>query len=714
MTFQNRFKYALIVCAAAVILSAPARAGVCRHCVDFTPKAIVLPAKKADDPGLRFAAQYLADTMGQLYATAPVIVSDKEFSFHADQEGIVVVGRDNEMIDDYKLQGFLYPERMPPEALFIKAGVMPRGTNPVIVVHGNEQAEGSPGVYRGMIFGLTYLAERLMVNPRAVFDIDEYRAPRFPLRLMSGDDPETALKFGYNTVFTPHSHANVVLLEEADPDMFYKHGKERDAVAARRREYQAGLTLHRGYHLDSISSSDEFEFHRAVLKSPFGKKITPGGDSERICFCAPETWQLYTAKYNELFRDFPGVDYTMIRLGENYAEGDYFGNTVVDKEFWNYCPACQTDKYDERIAKLIKKTLPLVTQDGRRYIHRTWDTNSDTFHSNPEMYRHILDLLTEKQPDGTVKKLPDIDNLIFSVKYTATDFWRYNFPNATIGEGDVAQIIEFQCQREYEGKGAFPNFIGEQLSEAYRYSAEHGAAGIWNWHHGGGWNGPYLKTDMWNQANIYAAAHLAWNPDTPAETLAYEWALMNFGKENADTITEILLLSDDAVLKLVYFEAYADLKDDPWMPNENWVRDDVIKGGDRLRKIYDRARDFVPEMVQEKEQGVRDVEKMLLLAENLVLPEEEKIPIVDTLWYELRWARVLRSYAGAYFYFCRWQDTGSASDRKMAEMYSQSWLHDWGNFQSAVPERAWVASLYRDDGMEKTIKMIFDQLPRTK
>lgn len=52
-------------------------------------------------------------------------------------------------------------------------------------------------------------------------------------------------------------------------------------------------------------------------------------------------------------------------------------------------------------------------------------------------------------------------NLLVAVKHTQLDYWRTVPFNPTIGIGHHRQIIEVQCQREYEGKGAYPNYVGQ-------------------------------------------------------------------------------------------------------------------------------------------------------------------------------------------------------------------------------------------------------------
>lgn len=683
-------RYFVLLILVALAGRGTAAAAPCAHCVDYTPGYIVLPAATADNQGLLLAAGMLADAMGELYATAPAIISDRDFTMPHDGRGVVIVGAANKLVKDYDLGVYMEKRALRPESHGITTVDIPGGS-PALLVYGAD--------IRGEMFGLAYLAERLRLAPRRVLGVKELREPHFPIRIMSGDPVETAVRFGYNTVFTPHSHNNVVLLEDYDKDMFFQHDKQRGYLMERRAQFADALARQQALNIDSISSGDEFEFHKAVLKRPWAAELLRGGAESWLCFCNPRLWDLYAAKYREILGGFKDLDYIMLRLGENYAGGDYFGNVPATKEFWKHCPACMGDGYADRIATLINRTQKIVSGDHKRmYIHRTWDTNSDTFHTSPDMYREILSKVQSKE------------NLYLSVKYTKTDFWMYNEFNETIGQDGAPQIVEFQCAREYEGKGAFPNYIGAHAAGGYRHAAAGGAAGAWNWHHGGGWDGPYPKTDLWNQANIYTAAHLAWNPALDPGDLAREWGALTFGAEDAEKIAKLLAMSTEAVRKLIYFEAYAQAKGDPWMPNENWVRDDVIKGSGPLRKIYTAASASVDHMVREKEDAVLLIQDMLGIAKDLSAPAELRQSAVQSLEYELALARVLRSYAAAYLYYCRWKETGAETDRAKAFAYANQWERDWDTYTRAIPGLKWSASLYRDDGMVETIREVLADL----
>ena len=56
---------------------------------------------------------------------------------------------------------------------------------------------------------------------------------------------------------------------------------------------------------------------------------------------------------------------------------------------------------------------------------------------------------------------------IFAVKHTHGDFLRTFKFNQTIAIGKHKQVVEVQCQREYEGKQAHPNYIAKGVIDGF-------------------------------------------------------------------------------------------------------------------------------------------------------------------------------------------------------------------------------------------------------
>jgi len=550
---------------------------------------------------------------------------------------------------------------------------------------------------RADAYALCYLAERVRLDSNAWKKPQIRREPHFSIRMASGCSKEEALRMGYNVWSGVPGPTRVVtflgwmdgLLHGDDFDRQRENGE--NLLKIEKEASDLGLCV--------VGGGDEFQFPSQVLERDDILDLTELGDDREFCVASEATWEMYRAKYREYVRRFPCVDFCILRLGENYSHltgGAYVGNGVyhfgVRKP---YCQRCKDLSYDERIAKVINETAAILCPSPIQYIHRTWDTRQDLIHGNDEVYQKILARVDQRE------------KILWSIKYTKTDFWRYNFPNPCIGVGGVKQMVEFQCQREYEGKGAYPNYIGRGVAEGHRYAADKRCVGVWHWHHGGGWGGPKVVDDMWNQANIYACAHLAWDPEANPKELAREWAVLTFGKKASHDVVDLMMLSEDAVLKSRYFEAYSK-NHFGWMPANNWMRDDKIRGEERLMPIYEGAKELVDSMIEEKEEALRLVEKMREIARgtegkmDAVLHEH----LTTSLEYEYWLTKTCLHYTAAYFLFRRWQEKQEPEHQERAREHLEQWRESWTRYRNDVPKLPGCATLYNDDGMEATMEKV--------
>ena len=142
--------------------------------------------------------------------------------------------------------------------------------------------------------------------------------------------------------------------------------------------------------------------------------------------------------------------------------------------------------------------------------------------------------------------LGDIDSpaLIVSTKFTAGDFFSYLPLNPTLATGRHRRIVEFQAKPEFEGFGAFPDFLGDEHARALarasvrqsttssartscRSSADRFApdlALLYPLH--GFW--------LWTDANVFVASRLAVDPEADVSELARQWARGEIRQRPAD------------------------------------------------------------------------------------------------------------------------------------------------------------------------------------
>jgi hypothetical protein len=200
----------------------------------------------------------------------------------------------------------------------------------------------------------------------------------------------------------------------------------------------------------------------------------------------------------ETFRKFgDGVDGWVVRTGETYVYDTPFhvGNSPSNGTM-------------ARWVEFITTLRDLVcVQHGKKLFMRAWDNwPSDT--------AYYLNMTTQ---------IPVHPNLYFSVKHSAGDFVRPAVWNPTLGTGTHAQIVEVELQREYEGKGAVPNYVmagivdgfpemGPTPADRVGLSSVVNASqirGLWTWTRGGGWWGPYLHAkEIW--IDLHARVLVRW------------------------------------------------------------------------------------------------------------------------------------------------------------------------------------------------------------
>jgi hypothetical protein len=518
----------------------------------------------------------------------------------------------------------------------------------------------------------------------------------YDLRMGSGEkDFARYREYGYN-VTTVGDLGKLGTYDEVAPgaiaaDSLLRQQIERNRMTFRQQcdeAAQAGLQVCIG--------TDEVTLPREVVER-FKNDITRDAKNGVFNFESDKFWEIYRAKYREVMSAFPAVKFVMIRTGENYANtktSDYTGRTVKEKNF--------DDDYCKRMARLINETRQVVVDEcGRTLIWRTWDLGNDGFHANPQVYDRVLAGVTERK------------GLVFAVKHVQTDFWRYNDFNPNIGRGGVEQIIEFQCSREYEGKGAFPNYLGELFATDMRRIRELGVRGVWIWNFGGGAAGPKLKNDRWSRANIDAAVRLRDNPELNPRAVAETWAAKEFGSSAAPKIAEMLLLSGECVRKMVYIEAYA-LKHKGWMPSRGLMRDDLIRGERQMRLhgglhlIYTETKDQFDGVLQEKADALALARQMLALYDSAkadIVAERGDAVYQDarsSLLYLESLAEVMSHYIRGMFLYYRSLETRDAKDATQARTELEQWRVAWSRYNTDIPKLPGAATLYRSQYGDQT------------
>jgi hypothetical protein len=365
-----------------------------------------------------------------------------------------------------------------------------------------------------------------------------------------------------------------------------------------RQAKEAGLLVF--YHVDL------FILPRRIVESFKGDLCDP--KTGKISFARPFTRQLHRHLFAEIFDRFPDVDGIIIRVGENYLFDTPYhcGNTAV-----TYEGETHSQREISEFLELIEFLKEEICGKYNRYlIYRTWDIQNSRFHSNPDFYLGVTD------------QIPPHRKLLFSIKHTHIDFHRYARWNPCLGKGKHRQLVEVQCQREYEGKGAFPNFSSSGVIDGFPESAQdHNLrrfvkspyfAGVYSWSRGGGWYGPYITraNEFWVDLNVRYLTRFLQNSDIPESVIFNMIAREDFKLQIEDQhlLYRIAKLSLNAVLGGKFCKVWdtRPAAEFDKYPTNQWMRDDVLGGWDLLNPVFEflYQKNLGDEAIREKEQAV--------------------------------------------------------------------------------------------------------------
>jgi hypothetical protein len=207
------------------------------------------------------------------------------------------------------------------------------------------------------------------------------------------------------------------------------------------------------------------------------------------------------------------------------------------------------------------------------------------------------------------------EHLVFSIKHTALDFWRRVKVNPCLGKGNHPYVVEVQCQREYEGKGAHPNYVMKGVIDYFEENEikrglrdlvlDDKFKGIYTWSRGGGWFGPYPKNEFWCDINASVLARwAACDGKKSEEEIFNEYArdVLKLDEEHTQCLRRIALKSAEAILRARYCEAFDRQYAEGRYPVLNWMRDDRIGGPDHLEPMieYLIEHNMLTEALEEK------------------------------------------------------------------------------------------------------------------
>jgi hypothetical protein len=442
-------------------------------------------------------------------------------------------------------------------------------------------------------------------------------------------EPSYLVDFGYNGQVFKHINC-IATYSKLGVDVFPQGSEERRWLDGFTPPIEKQIAAAKAKGLSVFYHLDLFVLPKRLVEHFKDEVCDAGG---RISLDKPKTLEIHAALFDELTERFPQVDGYIIRVGETYLfdTPHHQGNGPIPRGAKNK-PAwgdAQINAYVKLINFLREK---VCTGHDRYILFRTWDTAPDKLHARPDHYLQVT---------GQIDPHP---KLLFSIKHTALDFWRRVKVNECIGIGNHPQVIEVQCQREYEGKGAYPNYVMDGVINGFEENARpiglkdllrlHKVQGVFGWARGGGWFGPYIKDEFWPDLNAWVLAQFASDPTQSEEELFRQYAQRRMGLAQADVdrFRELCVMSARAILLGRYCESSDHMLEESRMPTGNWMRDDRLGGRkqltETLKVLFEH--DGIDEALKEKADAVELWGKIAKLAKEIHWPQGHRWECVQT------------------------------------------------------------------------------------
>ncbi len=391
------------------------------------------------------------------------------------------------------------------------------------------------------------------------------------------------------------------------------------------------------------------------------------------------TQKMLRLEIRMMFQEFPQLDGIVVRIGETYMQDAPYHVGGIDNK-----------SSVTTIVPLIQILREEVCQKlNKKVFFRTWLS----FDTNLTTYNQVSNAI---EPH---------DNLIFSVKHCEGDFHRGNPFSKVLGAGRHKQIVEVQCAREYEGKGAFPNYIADGVIngfEEYQNTMAAGTiqslkqlyqksplfSGVWTWSKGGGWDGPYMSNDFWNELNTWVMSHWAQNPTRSEEEVFNDYVTNVLKLSTGDLVRfrKLAIYSAQAVIR-GRRSTFADT--DQW-----WTRDHYI-GAPPVLPANTVALNRV---LSEKKEAVTLWNEIVTLADQINLPDAVNR---DFMRVSARYGLYLHQIYAIAFELKNFSQSALTNRVKIDSLIVE-YDNTWSNFNNLKTNNPSCATLYKDLAFRNT------------
>lgn len=438
-----------------------------------------------------------------------------------------------------------------------------------------------------------------------------------------------------------------------------------------------------------------------------------------LCPASDQAVELSVQALAATLNRWPQIDGVVLRFGDNDAARLPYlvGNDIYSP----HCPRCAKLGRADRILKLVHQFYEQVVEKmDKRLIIRAWNLRPGGLHDSPQLAERVVAQLPGKETD---------DRLMLSFKFTQTDFWRYQHWNrASLKCGKRPVIYELQCQREFEGKGAVPNYQlplwrdgqPEAADEEYpaglaKVSEQVNIGGLWAWVRGGGWGGPFIKHEDWIDANVYAVPLLADNLKIDPADAASQWINERLNVRDRKVVrplAQILQDSPQFARDMFYIGPFARLQSSDWHPNGDWIQDDVINVEAAWRIVQRVPEAQLEQVVSEKSHAADQISADRAAFQHVVKDRNHRQmePLLDAMVYAESLVEMLRELMAGLVAYRLWQKSHSASDATLSRQKLLAAQSHWNHHTQRHGSLRGAATPFREQGFWDVTQRLLSDL----
>lgn len=456
-------------------------------------------------------------------------------------------------------------------------------------IDGNRTIAIAGGSIAGDVYGLYWLWDRLRVF-KEIPDLDVERVPALEIRSGGGpskQDMRNALRYTVN--WTTSADTNALVPYDLEP--LATENAQTRAATQELIEYAHAL------HMKFFTVADEFSYLPTVM-ADMGASPDPSNDA---------LWTMLQDKYRRLLESMPGIDGIRIRTGEHTRVVEPWKPYDVMHE-----PEVEGWPLERRYQTFLQKLHEVVVGEfDKIYYHRTWVTGATEQHSNADVYRAIF---TDAVP---------AENLYLSPYLTRGDRWFYQPINPTFNLTPHKMLVLLAAMNYHEDGSVtiFPTNPGLYFHEGFEK--------LWRGHESNivGSQFGSAAGDGWdsNDLTVYTAFRMSWDPLEDPRSIAEDFASIHFGRDVAETMGEVIMLSGEAYKNGLYIKPVAEAAEWNTLPHLRLTTfpvrgfPDIDRGKEHVQWLYDTmylpCKDRIAETLEYLDGGLASAERMLTLGQ---------------------------------------------------------------------------------------------------